>query len=39
VRGFIGQEAHHGREHDSFNAMMQRKGLPMDDIALFVKRA
>jgi predicted metal-dependent hydrolase len=38
VRGFIGQEAHHGREHDSFNAMMQRKGLPMDDIALFVKK-
>ncbi len=38
VRGFIGQEAHHGREHDNFNAMMQRKGLPMDDIALFVKK-
>lgn len=37
VSGFIGQEAHHGREHDSFNALMQRKGLPMDEINGFVR--
>lgn len=36
VRGFIGQEAHHGREHDAFNQMMQRKGLPMREIDAFV---
>lgn len=36
VRGFIGQEAHHSKEHDSFNAMMARKGLPMQDIDHFV---
>lgn len=28
VRAFIGQEAHHGKEHESFNNMMGRKGLP-----------
>ncbi|MFX9799513.1 metal-dependent hydrolase, partial [Acinetobacter baumannii] len=37
VSGFIGQEAHHGREHDAFNAFMQRKGLPMDRIDAFVR--
>ena len=37
VRGFIGQEAHHGREHDGFNAMMNRKGLPMAKIESFVR--
>lgn len=37
VRGFIGQEAHHGREHDRFNAMMNRKGLPMAKIESFVR--
>ena len=37
VSGFIGQEAHHGREHDAFNQCMQRKGLPMDSIEQFVK--
>ena len=36
VSGFIGQEAHHGREHDAFNQFMQRKGLPMDRIEKFV---
>lgn len=36
VSGFIGQEAHHGREHDAFNDFLQRKGLPMDDIGKFV---
>lgn len=37
VRAFIGQEAHHGKEHDSFNAMMGRKGLPMAEVESFVK--
>lgn len=37
VSGFIGQEAHHGREHEAFNQFMQRKGLPMDRIERFVK--
>lgn len=32
VRAFIGQEAHHGKEHDSLNNMMQRKGYPMQRI-------
>lgn len=38
VSGFIGQEAHHGREHTAFNAMMGRKGLPMAEIDAFVKK-
>lgn len=38
VSGFIGQEAHHGREHDAFNQLMQRKGLPMDGIEQFVTK-
>lgn len=37
VRAFIGQEAHHGKEHDTFNAMMERKGLPMAEVENFVK--
>lgn len=37
VSGFIGQEAHHGREHEAFNQFMQRKGLPMERIERFVK--
>jgi len=37
VSGFIGQEAHHGREHDAFNQLMQRKGLPMKRIEQFVE--
>lgn len=38
VRGFIGQEAHHGKEHDGFNALMARKGLPIGKIESFVKQ-
>lgn len=37
VRAFIGQEAHHGKEHTEFNAMMGRKGLPTADVEAFVK--
>lgn len=32
VRAFIGQEAHHGKEHDALNDMMQRKGYPVQRI-------
>lgn len=39
VRGFIGQEAHHGKEHDGFNALMTRKGLPVAKVEDFVKKA
>lgn len=37
VRAFIGQEAHHGKEHQSFNEMMARKGLPISKIEKFTK--
>ncbi|WP_127492007.1 metal-dependent hydrolase [Acinetobacter calcoaceticus] len=32
VRAFIGQEAHHGKEHDALNAVMLKKGYPVDRI-------
>lgn len=38
IRGFIGQEAHHAKEHRVLNDMMERKGYPMAKIAAFVKR-
>ncbi|MCP5015457.1 MAG: metal-dependent hydrolase [Ketobacter sp.] len=37
VKAFIGQEAHHGKEHESFNNMMSRKGIPVDQIDKFTK--
>lgn len=37
VKGFIGQEAHHGKEHDEFNAFMQSKGVPTAKVDEFVK--
>lgn len=36
VKGFIGQEAHHGNEHEVFNALMQRKGVPTATVEKFV---
>ncbi len=36
VRAFIGQEAHHGKEHHAFNEFMARKGLPIEKIMGFV---
>lgn len=36
VKGFIGQEAHHGNEHEQFNALMQSKGVPTEKVAKFV---
>ena len=38
VRGFIGQEAHHGKEHAALNALMKDKGLPTDEVVNHVKR-
>ena len=37
VKGFIGQEAHHGNEHDAFNAFMESKGVPAGKVDAFVK--
>ena len=37
VRAFIGQEAHHGKEHQAFNDMMARKGLPIATIERLTK--
>ncbi len=38
VRGFIGQEAHHGKEHAALNDLMASKGLPTDEVVAHVKR-
>ncbi len=38
VRGFIGQEAHHGKEHTVLNAFMARKGFPVHEEEDFVRR-
>lgn len=32
VRAFIGQEAHHSKEHDALNTCMKRKGFPLEKI-------
>ena len=37
VKGFIGQEAHHGNEHDAFNAFMESKGVPTGKVDAYVK--
>lgn len=36
VKGFIGQEAHHGNEHEHFNTLMQQKGMPTQKVVDFV---
>lgn len=39
VRAFIGQEAHHGKEHEAFNTLLEEKhGVPMASTAGFTKR-
>lgn len=35
VKGFIGQEAHHGKEHEQFNAFLRSKGIPTDIVEKF----
>lgn len=37
VKGFIGQEAHHGNEHEVFNALMQTKGIPTRHVEKFTR--
>ncbi len=37
VRAFIGQEAHHAKEHNALNAFLTRKGLPVDRIERIVR--
>ena len=36
VKGFIGQEAHHGKEHEAFNDFMEEKGVPTRKVHDFV---
>lgn len=36
VKGFIGQEAHHGNEHEVFNAFMEERGVPTGKVSDFV---
>src|SRR5262245_10859070 len=36
IRGFIGQEVHHAKEHEAFNAAMVARGIPLDVIERFV---
>ena len=38
VSGFIGQEAHHGNEHDAFNALMSKLGMPTNEVEDLVRR-
>lgn len=38
VRAFIGQEAHHGKEHETFNELMATKDLPIAKIMEFVRQ-
>lgn len=38
IRGFIGQEAHHSKEHKSLNELMARKGYPMAKIDNMVRK-
>ena len=38
IRGFIGQEAHHSKEHLVLNAFMERKGYPVSKIEEFSER-
>ncbi len=37
VRGFIGQEAHHGKHHEHFNDLVGKLGYPMNSIIKSVK--
>lgn len=36
VKGFIGQEAHHGNEHEQFNAFLRTKGIPTEIVEGYV---
>ena len=38
VKGFIGQEAHHGNEHEEFNAFLRSKGIRTEVVEEFTLR-
>lgn len=38
VRAFIGQEAHHGQEHEAFNEWLEEKGYPMAPVIRQVRQ-
>lgn len=38
IRGFIGQEAHHGNQHELFNALVEKQGYSMGKLSDYVKR-
>lgn len=37
IRGFIGQEAHHGHCHEGLNKAIQQMGFPMDEVTNHMK--
>ena len=37
IKGFIGQEAHHGKEHETFNEYIESQGYPMSGISRYIK--
>lgn len=37
IRGFIGQEAHHGHSHEGLNKAIQDMGFPMDEVTNHMK--
>lgn len=38
IRGFIGQEAHHGKQHEAINAVIEKQGYPLGKFGQFVKK-
>ncbi|MDX1693445.1 MAG: metal-dependent hydrolase [Ketobacteraceae bacterium] len=38
IRGFIGQEAHHGKQHEMFNKLVEDTGTPMSMVERTLKR-
>lgn len=38
IRGFIGQEAHHGKQHEAFNELIEQQGYPLKAFGRFVKK-
>ncbi|TNC83594.1 MAG: metal-dependent hydrolase [Alcanivorax sp.] len=38
IRGFIGQEAHHGKQHEAYNQLIEKQGYPLNAFGRFVKK-
>ncbi|MGC1509587.1 metal-dependent hydrolase [Ketobacter sp. MCCC 1A13808] len=38
IRGFIGQEAHHGKQHEAFNNLIEKQGYPINRFGRFIKK-